>query len=181
MRDGQDADYLQGVLERWRAAFADAEGEHIRPLYTAGARRGREDDWSDLRPLLRVVRTMLMITSTFVDQIGYGLEGSIEPGADAQTAQELHDIATHLRAALGPLHAVLSATNPQPGVPEGPGAGRPRRPVRVVDPEVGGVRGLLAIPTVAATGVLIGVGTGLGAAVQTSRLWWRATTNKAHR
>ena len=175
MRDRQDAIYLQAVLERWRAAFADAEGEHISELYAAGATRGTEDDWVHLRPLLRVLRVMLTTTSTFVDQIGYGLERSIEPTADAETARELHELASRLRAAMGPLVAVLQATNPDPDIPEGPGAGRPRRPVRVIAPEQGGLRGLLDIPAMAGVGLMIGVGTSIGATVQTARAWWRAT------
>lgn len=97
VRDRQDAVYLQGVLERWREAFAEAEGDHIKRLYDAGAMRGTEDDWTHLRPLLRVIRTMLITTSTFADQIGSGLERSIEPTADAQTAQDLHVFAFRLR------------------------------------------------------------------------------------
>ena len=175
MVDEHEVVYLQVVLERWREAFADAEGEHMRELYGAGAMRATENDWTHLRPLLRVVRTMLTTTSTFAEQVGYGLGRSLEPTADAETAKELHELARQLRAAIVPLQAVLRATNPEPDLPEGPGAGRPRRPVHVLDPARGGLRGFLDIPAVAATGVLLGVGTGIAASVQASRIWWRAT------
>lgn len=73
------------------------------------------------------------------------------------------------------LRGVLDATEPDPNHPDPAGAGRPRRPVHVIDPAAGGLRGLVDIPAVAGTGLLIGVGTAIGATYQASRAWWRAT------
>lgn len=138
-------------------------------LYAATARRAAADDWAELRPLLLVLRTMLRINTTFVGQIGCSLQQSIEPGADLQTAAELLEVSRLLREAQEPLADGLKATNPQPGV-DGPGAGRPRLPGYVIDPEKGGLRGLLDIVALAGVGAMIGLGVGLGSAVQAARL-----------
>lgn len=171
-RAERDSAYLAEVLEAWRAAFATAEGDNMPDLYAATARRAAADDWTQLRPLLLVLRTMLRINTTFVAQIGYSLQQSIEPGADRQTAAELLEVSRLLREAQEPLAAALRATNPQPGV-DGPGAGRPRVPGYVIDPQKGGLRGLLDIAAMAGVGTMIGVGVGASSAVQTARLWWR--------
>lgn len=172
-RSEQDAAYLSEVLEAWRGAFASAVGDNMPEFYAATAHRALHDDWTQLRPLLVVLQTMLRINTTFVGQIAYSLQQSIEPSADAGTAAKLFEVSRLLREALHPLAAALEATTPRPGTTDGPGVGRPREPVRVLAPDRGGVRGLLDIATLAGLGTLVGVGVGLGTAVQAARLWWR--------
>lgn len=171
-----DPDLVEQVVVQWREAFADAEGEQMLPLYAAVNSAAARGDWATLRPLLRIMRPMLLICSMTADQAGYGLERALEPTADGQTAEDLHTLAAGLRDALGPLHEVLVATNPTPGIGHGVAAGRPRRPVRTVDPTRGGWRGLLAVPAMFGVGLLIGVNTGLAATAEAARQWWQSTT-----
>lgn len=174
-RSGKDVAYLSQVLQSWRAAFDEAEGDNMPALYDAAVGRGREDDWSQLRPLLLVLRTMLRINTTFAGAIAYGLAQSIETTADAQTVEELRELQRALQDALKPLQNVLRATDPDPGVPDGPGAGRPSKPGHVIDPEQGGLRGLVDVATMAGVGAVTGAGFAVASVAEASRAWWRAT------
>lgn len=172
-RAEQDVVYLNRVLNAWRGAFADAESDNMPELYEAGFRRGRENDWSQLRPLLLVLRTILRINDQWISQIAFGLQLSSDPAADAETARELHRLTLRLAEAAEALQDVLDATRPVPGQPDGYGAGKPREPVTAVDPSRGGLRGLVDIGLLAGTTVLGSAGIGAMATVQGARLWWR--------
>ena len=168
-----DKAYLAGVLEAWRAGFADAEGDNMVELYGAAAARARADDWTELRPLLAVLRTVLRINSTLAVHVSSALRESIEPTADAATADELWALHEHLSAALRPLGAVLAATEPAGGDPGWLGAGRPRRPVRVPAPDEGSLHALLGIPLTGAALTVFALSGGVRAMTQESRVWWR--------
>lgn len=172
-RADQDIAYLDEVLRAWRGAFADAESDNMPQLYEASYRRSRENDWSQLRPLLLVLRTILRINNQLIPQIAFGLQLSSHPGADGQTVQELHKLTVRLAVTAEALQDVLDATRPVPDQPDGFGAGKPREPVDIADPGRGGLRGLLDVGRIAAATVVGSASIGALAVVQGARLWWR--------
>lgn len=173
-RSGRDTAYLGGVLESWRAAFADAEGDNLPELYRAAAARARAGDWTQLRPLLAVLRTILRSNNTLTTRLSTALRDPTEPVADEATGGELWALPEHLPAALNPLQAVLAATKPDDvDDPQWLGAGRPPRPLRVVDPGDGRVAGLLAIPPLGAGMRLWSLGMGAATVARESQVWWR--------
>lgn len=172
-RSDTDIAYLDAVLRGWRGAFADAEGDNMPQLYEAAFRRARENDWSQLRPLLLVLRTTLRISNQWVNQIAHGLQLSRYPEADAETVRELHRLTLRLAEATEALQDVLNATRPIPGQPDGYGAGKAREPVAMADPARGGVRGLLDIGLLTAGAVAGSAGVGAMAVLQGVRVWWR--------
>lgn len=178
-RSERDAAYLAEVHTTWRTAFPASRGDSMPELYATAARRATADDWTELRPLLLALQTMLRINSTVVGHIGYSLQQSTAPTADAATAAELLEVSRLLREALDPLADALAATGSRLAPPGAPDTRPPRQPVQASPPVHPGLRGLLDIAAIAGVGTIVGVGVGIGSAMQAARWWWRSPIHAA--
>ena len=145
----RDQVYLDSVLTDWRSGFARAEGENMPELYAAAVRRVRAGDWTQVRPLLRVLRTIVRINATVTMHLSIAQLESRDPEANPAVATALQETAAGLRAALGGLEDALTAIA-VPGEPTGLGAGEPHTPGRLFEPDLRSVRGIIDTAVVAA-------------------------------
>lgn len=147
--DQRDRDYLDEVLAEWRLGFARAEGENIPELYSAATRRVRAGDWTQVRPLLRVLRTILLINSTLTLHLSIAQLESRDPDANPDVAAGLQEAPDGLDAARVGLDRALRATA-EAGVPRTPGAGRPAVEGRIYEPDLRSLRGIVDTAAVVA-------------------------------
>lgn len=151
---GRDRNLLAEVLAEWREGFARAEGENIPELYAAATRRVRAGDWEHVGPLLRVLRTILLINSNLTLNLTGAQQESRDPDANPEVAAGLQEARDGLVAARVGLDRALAATAAA-GVPRTSGAGRPGPQRRLYEPDLRSVRGLL---DTAAVAVVVGAG-----------------------
>lgn len=145
----RDRDYLGEVLAEWRLGFARAEGENIPELYSAAARLVRAGDWEHVRPLLRVLRTILLINSNLLLNLSGAQLESRDPDANPDVAAGLQEARDGLVAARVGLDRALRGTA-EAGVPRTPGAGRPAVERRIYEPDLRSLRGIVDTAAVVA-------------------------------